>query len=113
MTWTVIDFVLERGTNPVKEFIREVDEPTQNKILKAIDILRIYGTTTPMPFNKHISKTIGELRTSGKLSIRVLYGKSGRTLVLLHAFKKKTNQLPSKELKLAERRFAKYLSNRD
>ena len=112
MGWNVIYFVLARGSNPVLEFIREVDEHTRNKIMKAFDILNQYGPATPMPFNKHISKNIGELRTSGKIPIRILYGKSGNTLVLLHAFKKKTNQLPSKELKLAEQRFANYLLNR-
>jgi phage-related protein len=51
-----------------------------------------------------------ELRVTGSLQHRVFYfAASGRTLVLLHAFAKKTPKTPSTELETAKRRMTEYL----
>ena len=73
--------------------------------MKVIDLLSIYGPMLTPPYSKKITKYISELRTSGKSPIRILYCRKYTSFVLLHIFKKKTNKLPLKELKLAESRF--------
>lgn len=52
-------------------------------------------------YTKKIRKDLYELRITGQEQIRVLYTTQGRTIILLHAFKKKTQKIPLKEIKTA------------
>lgn len=83
----------------------DLDDATLHKVLRVIDLLERYGVDIMLPYSKRINKSIAELRTTGKNPVRILYGYKNSTFVLLHAFKKKTNKLPDKEIKLAEKRF--------
>jgi phage-related protein len=85
--------------------MNKLDDTTLQKAMKVIDLLSIYGPMLTTPYSKRITKNISELRTSGKCPIRILYCRKYTSFVLLHIFKKKTNKLPLKELKLAESRF--------
>lgn len=105
MGWTVELYEDRRGYRPVADFFDNLNEATLNKVFRVIDLLRINGPTTPLPYSKKITNNISELRTAGKAPIRVLYARSGVKYVLLHVFIKKTNKLPVKELHIAENRF--------
>lgn len=110
MTWKVKFFESVRGENPVTDFLEKVDAKTLDKIQRSIDMLIQYGPHTPYPFSKRLTEKISELRSSGKNSLRILYGRIGDTYILLHVFKKKTNKLPTQEYRLAEKRLQVYLS---
>lgn len=105
MTWTVEFFINNRQDRPVSQFLELLDDATLHKAMKVINLLGEYGPSITLPYSKRITKSIHELRTTGKNPIRVLYGRKGERFILLHVFKKKTNKLPVRELRLAEIRF--------
>lgn len=97
-------FATARGERPVSTLLEALDDATLDKVFRVVEMLERYGPRTPAPYAKRVSKTVSELRTSGKNAIRILYCKRGGGYVLLHAFKKKSNKLPAKEVKIAEAR---------
>jgi phage-related protein len=113
MSWQTVLFKTSRGDRPVSDYIESLDKSTIKKIVRAIEAVSKYGTATPQPFNKKINKDIYEIRTTGKLNIRILYTNYRDSLVLLHIYKKKTNKLPTKELATAESRLKQYIFDND
>ncbi len=99
--WKVKFFQTARGNSPVEEFIKEQDEITYAKILSAILLLKNGGPFLKPPYIKKLRNKLYELRISGVVAVRILYMPNNNEYYLLHAFKKKTNKTPSKELKIA------------
>lgn len=104
MPWVVGFYANNREDKPVEDFVHSLDDATFNKVLRVIDLLKVYGVKLSLPYAKRINSRVSELRTSGKVPIRILYSWHNSQFILLNAFKKKTNKLPSKELRLAEER---------
>ncbi len=100
-TWTVKSFQTTRGELPVEEFIKAQDEKTYAKILTAVTLLKQGGPFLQPPLIKKLQDKLYELRISGSVSIRIFYTIKNNEYYLLHAFKKKTQKTPSRELKLA------------
>ncbi len=94
-------FRTARGTHPVKEFMEEQSEEIYARILRSIKLLREGGPFLKPPDAKKIDKNLHELRIRGKEAVRIFYTKTDQGFLLLHAFKKKTQKIPRKELKLA------------
>lgn len=65
-----------------------------------------YGANLGMPHTKALGDSLFELRLKGQEGIaRVFYCTTiGKEIIILHSFIKKTDKLPSKELKLARTR---------
>lgn len=103
--WEVIFFETPRGEKVVKEFIKSLDEKTISKIGSGIDLLEKHGPFLGMPHSKKLTRDIYELRVRGKLEIRIIYGFINKTIYLLHAFLKKTQKTPLKEINTAGGRF--------
>lgn len=101
MAWKVLFFQTARGDYPVNEFIDEQDMPTQTKIASAIRLLIDYGPYLKSPYIKKLQDKLYELRISGKVTVRILYTIAHSEYYLLHAFKKKSQKIPIKELKTA------------
>ena len=97
----VFHFQTPRGTYPVKEFMEAQEKTTFMKIFRSIEFLETGGPFLKPPYAKKIDKNLYELRVRGKDAVRILYTKIGDTFYLLHAFKKKTQKIPEKELKTA------------
>lgn len=100
-TWRVIFFQTARGNSPVEDFIKEQDEITYAKILGAIVLLRNGGPFLKPPYIKKLQDKLYELRISGVVAIRIFYSFKNEKYYLLHIFKKKSQKIPSKELKIA------------
>jgi len=107
MVWTVKFFQTARGDSPVEEFIKKLDEATYSKILHSIVLLRDYGPTLKPPYTKKIKNKLYELRISKKVAVRIFYMMINEEYYLLHVFKKKTQKIPAKELKIALDRMRK------
>lgn len=98
-------FIDQRGKNPVGEFLDE----NKNIKIKAMIILHNiteFGLVSVIP---HIKKLSGlplwEIRILGKDKARILYvSKVKEEIILLHAFKKKTQKTPIKEIDIAMNR---------
>ena len=104
MAWKVKDLQTSGGKKLIESFIIVQERKTQAKITRMIITLGKYGPSLGMPFSKKIDKNLWELRISGKEAIRIFYTFKGSEIVLLHIFKKKTERIPQKEIKLATQR---------
>lgn len=100
-TWKVNFFQTARGDSPIEDFIREQDEILHAKILSAISLLKNGGPFLKPPYIKKLQDKLYELRISGVSAIRIFYTFKNGEYYLLHAFKKKTQKIPGKELKIA------------
>ena len=91
--------------NDIDNFILELDSRTQAKVLRCLDLLEYNGNNLGMPYSKSLRNGLFELRVVGERHVRIIYCFHKNTIYLLHAFIKKTNKIPSKELALAVKRY--------
>ena len=101
MAWKVLFFQTARGDSPVKEFVENQDKITYMKLIHAVELLENGGPYLKPPYIKKLQDKLYELRISGKAAIRIFYTIINGEYYLLHAFKKKSQKTPSKELKIA------------
>lgn len=101
MTWNVKYYHNLRGSSPVLDFIHNLDPKTQAKTFKAVDFLVAYGPFIKPPYMKKLLPNLYELRIKSQIAIRLFYSPKNQTYYVLHAFVKKTQQTPTKELKIA------------
>lgn len=66
MSWKILLLETQRGDQPVETFIDKLDEATEAKVLRALDLLSDYGLSLSMPHTKKLSRQIYELRVRGK-----------------------------------------------
>ena len=113
--WSVHYFVEESGHVPVREFLAELDPKTYTRFQWSLEQLRVRNIQAREPLVRHIEGKIWELReTSGTNIYRLLYFfASGRRVMLLHGFAKKTEKLPRGELEIAQRRLARFERRED
>ena len=101
----------ERGGVPVRSFIKEFNKKSRAKIGRYIDLLEQHGPDLPRPYADHVRDKIRELRiriTDG--NVRIFYFVFiEKNIILLHAFKKKTQELPEREIEQAERNMHNFL----
>jgi phage-related protein len=116
MQWTLEYYTSETGTCPVKEFIDALSPQSKAKYIFIADLLTEYGLNVREPYVKPItgSRKLFEMRIKDKQNIhRIFYfAFTGRTLVLLHGFTKKTQKTPAREITVAEKRMKDYMSRK-
>jgi phage-related protein len=105
------------GQEPVRNFIDELDVETQAAIDNQVDRLNLLSDEIPhLPF-PHSSQVAGELRELrchyGRSHYRVLYRRSGRLIVLLHMFAKRSAKLPKREIEIAQEHWADFKARMD
>ena len=96
------------GRSPVEEFVRSLSEVAQEQFFEAVTRLE-NNEKLVEPISKNLTnvrKGLHELRIKDRHGIyRVFYYiKVKDAIYMLHAFKKKTQRTPQKELKLALKR---------
>lgn len=101
MPWRVKFFQTDRGDYPVKDFILEQDPQTHARIILSIELLRDNGPFLKPPHIKKLKDKLYELRIKSKVPIRIFYTIYENEYYLLHAFKKKSQKTPPREMKLA------------
>lgn len=107
MKWKILFYETNRGEYPVDEFNKKQQPQVRAKIVHLIDLLIKYGNMLGLPHSKALGNGLYELRVRGKEEVRIFYcfGQE-KTIYLLHAFKKQTQETPLKELDLALQRKA-------
>ena len=92
------------GESPVLEYIKELGRKDRAKVSKYIEFLRANEGYLDEPYSKHITGKIRELRVDfGKNRHRIFYFTFiAKTIILLHAFLKKTAKTPATEIKRAQ-----------
>jgi len=88
----------------VDVFIESLQKPTRAKWARLLDLLVIYGSSLGMPHARRLPDGMMELRVRGQQEVRAFTVVSGRHMIVLHAFLKKTQKIPPKELRIAKRR---------
>jgi phage-related protein len=93
------------GRKPVKEWLLGLAKDHRRVIGKDIQKVE-FGWPIGMPYCRPLGRGLWEVRsdlTDGTIA-RVIFGIAGGEMVLLHAFVKKTQKTPSKEIDLALKR---------
>ena len=98
------------GESPVRRFIEELSAKGQAKVGGALDYLSQQGPALRRPHAAHVRGKLWELRVSlGRNEYRLMYFfMRGQVIVVAHAFTKKTQAIPAREIETAERRMWDY-----
>lgn len=105
------------ATEPVNDFIDQLDERKQPAIDLQIDRLNDQPPSAPpLPF-PHSSQVRGPLRELrchyGPELYRILYRRSGNLIILLHMLRKDRGKLADADIRLAEDRWSDFKRRMD
>ena|SRR3990167_6719562 len=101
MSWNIILFESSRGEKPVEVLIKSLDQSTTAKAIHIIDLLENYGPQLGMPHTKKLTSDLYELRVRGRQEVRIFYSLVKNDIYLIHAFVKKKQKAPRKEIETA------------
>ena len=104
ITWIIETFETRGKDKPVDEFIKKQQPQARAKIVHNVRLLKQYGSRLGMPHAKMFGGGLYELRVRGREELRIFYCFIQKTIYLLHAFKKQTQETPQKELDTARQR---------
>ena len=111
----IIFYHLENGKCPVETYLESLSNKQVEKVFFVLDLIENIDIV-PRKFFKKLEATddIWEVRVQHGNNIFRLFGFfDGKDLVVLnHAFTKKTQKTPKKEIKIAEQRKKDYFSRR-
>ena len=104
--WKIEFYIDENGHIPVRDFLEGLDKVTYARFLASLEQVRVRNIQAREPLVRHVEGKIWEIREESKTNIyRILYiFFTGKRIILLHGFVKKTQKLPRKELDIALRR---------
>lgn len=108
--WRIVFYVDERGQSPVEDFLDQLDEKTQVRFVWSIEQLRQRNLQAKAPLVKPLEGKLWEIREASHGNIyHVLYFFfTGRRIVLVHGFQKKTQKTPRREIEIAQQRLADF-----
>src|SRR5258708_33055812 len=110
--WTIVFYTDNIGNSPVEEFLEGLDTKTRARFIWSIEQLRVRNVQASEPLVKQIEGKLWELRRSSDGNIfRLLYFFfTGRTIVFVHGFQKKTQKTPRGEITIAEKRMDDFVT---
>jgi len=114
MQWDVEFYEDRRGKVPVEDFYNSLASKKEKaKFDWIIDLLGEMGIELGMPYARPIKGTeLWELRPMFNRILYFLLDKEN-AFVLLHAFRKKTQETPRKHIEMALERMRDYIERRD
>lgn len=97
--WKIIYYISASGENPVKKFL-DARPKAKLKALRILSHIEEFGLSHAIPHIKKLTGTpLWEIRILGEDSVRILYvARQGKQILLLHAFSKKSDKTPKKEI---------------
>ncbi|HZT35668.1 MAG TPA: type II toxin-antitoxin system RelE/ParE family toxin [Nitrososphaera sp.] len=109
--WTTELYEEADGSSPVEEFLDSLDKKTRARFRWSMEQLRVRNVKAREPLVKHLEDKLWELREESRTNIyRIIYFFfTGRRIVFLHGFQKKSQKLPAREMEIARRRYADFL----
>lgn len=92
-------------------FLADLDQKTQTRFEWSIEQLRMRNVQAAEPLVKHIEGKLWELRrgSSGNIYRVMYFFFTGRQIVLLHGFQKRTQKTPRSEINIAQQRMADFI----
>lgn len=92
----------ENGTEPVREWLRDLPAPDKKGIGEDIKTVQ-FGWPLGIPLVAHLDGDIWEVRSKlDRRVARVLFATENGMIILLHGFIKKDQKTPKSELDLAK-----------
>lgn len=112
--WITEFYLSEEGNSPVEEFLRGLDDKTQARFIWAIEQLKVQNVRAGEPLVKHLEGKLWELRraSSGNIYRLLYFFFTGKKIVFVHGFQKKTPKTPRREIELAQKRIDDYLNRK-
>lgn len=111
--WEIEYYQTTVGSVPVADFIDAVSPQAKAKFIRSLELLEQYGLFLREPWVKQIPgiPKLRELRFTsfGDIYRVFFFPVTGRKLILLHGFKKKSQETPRRELQTAETRMKDYI----
>ena len=104
----VVYYLDEKGGNPVWEFISALPPDERQKCFEYIAYLEEMGEQVRRPVGDYLGGKLYELRPK---QTRIIYFFMLKDYaVLVHAFRKKTNAVPDREIRMAFRNMEDFIS---
>jgi phage-related protein len=110
--WRWVYYKTASGRVPVREFIDAQDVQVREKVFADLERLLRFNVRLGPPYVEKVAgRDFWELRTKvrGDIFRTFYFAHTGKTFVLLHAFQKKGQKTPKKELDVAQERMKDYL----
>jgi len=103
----VVYYTDNRGDNPVWDFMASLPVDEREKCFEYIAYLEKMGEQVRRPVGDYLGDKLYELRPK---QTRIIYFFMLKDYaVLVHAFRKKTNEVPKREVDLAEKRMTDFM----
>jgi phage-related protein len=100
-------YASQGGREPVRDWLREIDRPDRLTIGTDLKTVQ-FGWPMGMPLIRKLDADLWETRSRLRDGIaRVVFTVEGHTMVILHAFIKRSTKTPEVELEVARRRLAR------
>ena len=106
--WEVVLYASKDGRDSVVQEIDDFGENDAVKVFKVVELLKKYGHSVLETHIKHIDEKIWEIKIDRYRVLYFLY--ENQHYILIRAFIKKTQKTPKREIEIAERRYADYVS---
>jgi phage-related protein len=112
--WQIIFYTDEQGQSPVEDFLTElekIDKKIVGRFIWSLDQLKERNVKAREPLVRQIEGKIWELREESNTNIfRIMYFfYTGKKIILLHGFQKKSQKTPKKEIEVARKRMEQYI----
>jgi phage-related protein len=109
--WTNEFYLETDGSSLLEEFLNRLDIKTRARFRWSIEQLRLRNVRAREPLVRHLEDDLWELREESQTNIyRIIYFFfTGRRIVYLHGFQKKTQRTPHGELEIARLRHREFL----
>ena len=106
--WEVVLYASKDGRDSVVKEIDDFGENDSIKVFKVVELLKKYGHSVLETHIKHIDGKIWEIKIDRYRVLYFLY--ENQHYILIRAFIKKTQKTTKREIEIAERRYADYVS---
>ena len=112
--WSIIFYTDSKGNHPVEDYLSSLDSKTKALFDYSIQQLQMLNVQAREPLVKHIEGKLWELRraSSGNIHRLFYFFFTGREIVFLHAFQKKSQKTPRHEIEIAIKRMDDYVSRK-
>lgn len=112
--WSIEFYQDEQGQSPVREFLDGLDKKTKARFDWSIEQLRVRNVVAREPLVKHLEGKLWELRraSDGNIYRLIYFFFTGRKIVFVHGFQKKTQKTPRREIEIAQGRMEDYVERK-
>jgi len=108
-----VEWIIEYYSAKVERDILGLPEGILARYIRLADLMEEFGPNLGMPHTRALGNKLFELRVKGKDGIaRVFYCTCvDKRIVILHAFVKKSQKIPERELETARKRLKEVLNH--